>query len=240
MELPAYHKPSFKSLMVHLWDKFKHFVKKAFTIILASTILIWFLSNFGWNWQMVDNIGDSILASIGQLLQPIFTPLGFGSQLNEFGWVFVVAAVTGLIAKENVIGTFGSLAAIFAASSAVPEFVAEGASDVYLMMANTGISSAALVAFIVFNMTTIPCFAAVATAKGETAKGKFKWTLLFWIVTSYVAATVTYVVLSWWWTAFIVAAVIVASAFAIRAYNRKHPVKSARTADEIVKSEKVA
>lgn len=240
MELPAYHSPSFKALMVHLWDKFKHFLKKAFTIILASTIVIWFLSNFGWNWQMVDNIGDSILASIGQLLQPIFTPLGFGSQLNEFGWVFVVAAVTGLIAKENVIGTFGSLAAIFVASSAAPEFVAEGASDVYVMMANTGISSAALVAFIVFNMTTIPCFAAVATAKGETAKGKFKWTLLFWIVTSYVAATVTYVVLSWWWTAFIVAAVIVASAFVIRAYNRKHPVKSARTADEIVKSEKAA
>ncbi len=225
MELPAYHKPSFKSLMVHLWDKFKHFVKKAFTIILVSTILIWFLSNFGWNWQMCD-IQDSILASIGQFVQPIFTPLGFGSQLNEFGWVFVVAAVTGLIAKENVIGTFGSLAAIFASSALIPDYVIEGAADVHIMMANTGISAAALVAFIVFNMTTIPCFAAVATAKGETEKGKFKWTLLFWIATSYLAGTITYVVLSWWWTAFIVVAVAVIAGYAIYKWNKKHPVKA--------------
>ena len=73
MELPQYHWPQFKSLMIHLWDKTKHFVKKAFTIILASTIVIWFLSNFGWNWHMVEDMQDSILASIGQLLQPLFT-----------------------------------------------------------------------------------------------------------------------------------------------------------------------
>ncbi len=224
MELPAYHKPSFKALMVHLWDKFKHFVKKAFTIILASTIVIWFLSNFGWDWRMC-GIEDSILASIGKFFQPLFTPLGFGSQLNEFGWVFVVAAVTGLIAKENVIATFGSLATVFASAGIiVPEIAAEGAADVWMMAQGTGITSAALIAFIVFNMTTIPCFAAVATAKGETAKGQFKWTLLFWIVTSYVAASVTYVVLSWWWTAFIVAALVVITVFAIRAYNKNHPV----------------
>ncbi|MBQ8427173.1 MAG: ferrous iron transporter B, partial [Clostridia bacterium] len=89
MELPAYHKPSGKGLVIHLWDKVKHYVKKVFTIILASTILIWFLSSFGWDWQMTD-IENSILASIGQFVQPIFTPLGFGSQLNSFGWVFVV------------------------------------------------------------------------------------------------------------------------------------------------------
>ena len=102
MELPQYHKPSFKGLMVHLWDKIKHYVKKVFTVILASTIVIWFLSNFGWNWQMVE-IENSILASIGQLVQPIFTPLGFGSQLNSFGWVFVVAAVTGfMLCKTSI------------------------------------------------------------------------------------------------------------------------------------------
>lgn len=223
MELPAYHKPSFKALMVHLWDKFKHFVKKAFTIILASTIVIWFLSNFGWDWRMC-GIEDSILASIGKFLQPLFTPLGFGSQLNEYGWVFVVAAVTGLIAKENVIATFGSLAAIF--TIAAPELVAEGATDVWMMFKGTEITPPALIAFIVFNMTTIPCFAAVATAKGETAKGQFKWTLLFWILTSYVTASVTYVVLSWWWTAFIVAAVAVIAGYAIYKWNKKHPVKS--------------
>ena len=85
MELPAYHLPQFKALMIHLWDKAKHFVKKAFTIILASTIIVWFLTNFGWNWQMVDSVEGSILGSLGQLIQPIFTPLGFGSQLSAIG-----------------------------------------------------------------------------------------------------------------------------------------------------------
>ena len=115
MELPTYHMPKFKSLMIHLWDKLKHYVEKAFTIILASTIVIWFLTNFGWNWQMTENMDQSILASIGSFFQPLFTPLGFGLQLESFGWVFVVAAVTGLIAKENVIATFGTLAACIVA-----------------------------------------------------------------------------------------------------------------------------
>ena len=190
MELPTYHMPRFQSLMVHLWDKTKHYIKKVFTVILASTIVVWFLSNFGWNWQMTE-IENSILASIGQFIQPIFTPLGFGSQLNEYGWVFAVAAVTGLIAKEEVIATFGTLAAIFSLVIA-PEMAGalgeiEGASDVYMMVLGTGITPAALVSFIVFNMTTIPCFAAVAAAKGELNKGKFKWTLLFWIVTSFIS-----------------------------------------------------
>ena len=116
MELPAYHAPRFSALMIHLWDKTKHFVKKAFTIILASVIVIWFLSNFTWNWTMIageEYMSESILASLGQFVQPLFTPLGFGSQLNEYGWVFAVAAVTGLLAKEDVIGTFGTLAAVF-------------------------------------------------------------------------------------------------------------------------------
>ncbi len=225
MELPAYHAPSFKGLMMHLWDKVKHYVKKVFTIILASTILVWFLSNFGWNWKMVDNIDQSILASIGQFLQPLFTPLGFGSQLNQYGWVFVVAAFTGLIAKEEVIATFGTLGALFVGLQ-VPELASEGATDVMAMVFGTGVTWQALIAFIVFNMTTIPCFAAVATAKGETQKGKFKWTILFWVVTSYVVSSIVYVVLSWWWTAFIVAAVAVAAAFIIRAYNKKHPIKN--------------
>lgn len=113
MELPAYHMPQPKNLTLHLWDKTKHFVKKAFTIILASTILIWFISHFSWTWQFLadEQMDQSILAGIGGLIQPLFTPLGFGSQLKAFGWVFAVAAITGLIAKENVIATFGTLAA---------------------------------------------------------------------------------------------------------------------------------
>lgn len=111
MELPSYHAPQFKNLMLHLWDKTKHFVKKAFTIILASTIVIWFISHFSFSWQFLpdEQINQSILAGLGQLVQPLFTPLGFGSQLGSWGWVFVVAAITGLIAKENVISTFSVL-----------------------------------------------------------------------------------------------------------------------------------
>ena len=206
MELPAYHLPQFKALMIHLWDKAKHFVKKAFTIILASTIIVWFLTNFGWNWHMVDSVGDSILGSIGQLIQPLFTPLGFGSQLTSIGWIFAVAAITGLIAKENVIATFISLGAVavaFLNSGAVDPSIIEaieadedGITATVAMIHATGISWQGCISFIAFNMLTIPCFAACATAKAELPKGKFKWTLLFWIVTSFVCSAFVYSFLS--------------------------------------------
>ena len=208
MELPQYHWPQFKSLMIHLWDKAKHFVKKAFTIILASTIVIWFLSNFGWNWQLVgaDNMQESILASIGMFIQPLFTPLGFGAQLTSIGWVFAVAAITGLIAKENVIATFitlGAVAVAYLNSGAVdPDIVAlieedeEGIEAVVQMINATGITWQGCISFIAFNMLTIPCFAACATAKGELKKGTFKYTLLFWIIASFLGAGFTYALLS--------------------------------------------
>ena len=206
MELPAYHLPQFKALMIHLWDKAKHFVKKAFTIILASTIIVWFLTNFGWNWHMVDSVGDSILGSIGQLIQPLFTPLGFGSQLTSIGWIFAVAAITGLIAKENVIATFISLGAVavaFINSGAVDPSIIEaietdedGITATVAMIHATGITWQGCISFIAFNMLTIPCFAACATAKAELPKGKFKWTLLFWIVTSFVCSAFVYSFLS--------------------------------------------
>ena len=206
MELPAYHLPQFKALMIHLWDKAKHFVKKAFTIILASTIIVWFLTNFGWNWHMVDSVGDSILGSIGQLIQPIFTPLGFGSQLSPIGWVFAVAAITGLIAKENVIATFislGTVAVAFLNSGVVDPSVIEaieadedGITATVAMIHATGITWQGCISFIAFNMLTIPCFAACATARAELPKGKFKWTLLFWILTSFIGSAFVYCFLS--------------------------------------------
>ena len=198
MELPNYHLPQFKALMIHLWDKAKHFVKKAFTIILASTIIIWFLSNFGWNWNMVDSIGDSVLGSIGQLIQPLFTPLGFGAGL-PYGWVFAVAAITGLIAKENVIATFITLGAVVVSDPnviALIESDADGIAATVAMIQATGITWQGCIAFIAFNMLTIPCFAACATAKAELVKGKFKWTLVFWIVTSFLGAGFVYSFLS--------------------------------------------
>ena len=231
MELPAYHAPRFSSLMIHLWDKTKHYVKKAFTIILASTIVIWFFSSFNWSWEFLINedgdnlrMSESILGSLGMLIQPLFTPLGFGSQLGEFGWVFAVAAITGLVAKENVIATFGTLAAAIVGSVISTE---DGVEEVVAMIEGTGIGVPALIAFIAFNMLTIPCFAACATARAELPKGKFRWTLLFWLATSYIVSMMIYLIGSWWWTAFIFAVLIAAAIAAIVLWNRKHPIAKA-------------
>ena len=243
MELPAYHLPLFKGLMIHLWDKTKHFVKKAFTIIFASTIVIWFLSNFSWNWQFlpeeIEYEGEvilanlhadrSILGSIGMLIQPLFTPLGFGSQLQAFGWVFAVAALTGLVAKENVIATFGTLAACVAGAFISTE---EGVVEAVTMIEATGITIPALISFIAFNMTTIPCFAACATARAELPEGKFKWTLLFWVATSYLVGTAIYLIGSWWWTLFPILAVVAAAVVGIIFWNKKHPIEKEGTMSE--------
>lgn len=220
MELPAYHAPQFKNLMVLLWDKAEHFIKKAFTIILASTIVIWFVSHFSFSWEFLsdEQINESILAGLGMLIQPLFTPLGFGSQLGKWGWVFVVAAITGLIAKENVIATFGTLAACIVAGFEATE---EGVAEVVTMIAATGITVPALIAFVAFNMLTIPCFAAVATARAELkSKKKFRNTLIFWLSVSYISSTVIYLVGSWWWTAFIFAAVLAVVITLVVMYNR--------------------
>ena len=259
MELPAYHAPRFSSLMIHLWDKTKHYVKKAFTIILASTIIIWFLSSFNWSWQFIledaqelyslyqgdptneayavyaslegveglvnMRMNESILGSVGMLIQPLFTPLGFGSQLGSTaGWVFAVAAITGLVAKENVIATFGTLASAVAGAYISTE---EGVEEVTAMIGATGIGTPALIAFIAFNMLTIPCFAACATARAELPKGKFKWTLLFWLATSYIVSMMIYLIGSWWWTCFIFAVLIAASIAAIVLWNKRHPLAKA-------------
>lgn len=219
MELPAYRMPGFKNLMLHLWDKTKHFVKKAFTVIFASTIIIWLFSHLSWDWRFLsdENMQQSMLASVCMFMQPIFTPLGFGSQLGQFGWVFVVAAITGLVAKENVIATFTTLAICISAyaGGGTEEGIEEIAGLINVIMADSGISQpefiAALIAFIAFNMTTIPCFAACATAKAELPKGKFKWTLLFWIAVSYTVGAMIYTIGSWWWTLFIWFVVIAAA-----------------------------
>ena len=224
MELPAYHAPRFSSLMIHLWDKTKHFVKKAFTIILASTIIIWVISHFSPTLEFLsdERINESILANFGRLVQPILTPVGFGAQLGEWGWVFAVAAVTGLIAKENVISTFATLAACITGAALAED--ESGITYVQAMIDATGIGIPGLIAFIAFNMTTIPCFAATATARAELPKGKFGWTLLFWVATSYVVSMAVYLVGTWWWTVFLFAAVAAIVILSIVLYNKNHPV----------------
>ena len=243
MELPSYHWPKFTSLMLHVWDKCKHFIKKAFTIILVSNIIIWFLQSFTPDWQYIEygdgeflgsfTTDDSILAQIGKVIQPLFTPLGFGSQLGSFGWVFAVGAITGLIAKENVIATFGMLGAALSAAGAVDPSTLpagieafEGAADVGMMVAATGIGTPGILSFIVFNMTTIPCFAAVATAKAELKKGTLKYTIIFWLVTSYIASSVFYLVGTWWWTVFIYLALAVIAIVLIYLINKKRDMKA--------------
>ena len=229
MELPIYHMPGFKNLMLHLWDKAKHFIEKAFTIIFASTIVIWFLSNFGWDWKYVGEEGmdSSILASLGKLIQPLFTPLGFGSQLTSAGWVFAVACITGLIAKENVIATLGALAGCISANFLGA--TEEGIYEVTTMISATGITLPALISFIAFNMLTIPCFAAVATAKGEVGKGKFRWTLLFWITVSYLASCIVYTVGSWAWTVALWLALGALTVVGVIFYNKKEDKKALLT-----------
>lgn len=235
MELPAYHWPQPKSVMIHLWDKTKHFVKKAFTIILISTILIWFTSHFRWDWTFIDiegikeiedeaartiaaqEIGTSMLASLGKLIQPIFTPIGFGSQLNNQGWVFSVAALNGLVAKENVISTLQSLALTLDVND-----TEEGVEAALAFVESTGITASGVIAFIAFNMLTIPCFAAVATAKGELPEGQFWPTVLFWLLVSYCVSMMIYLgsefVWTWGiWGAIILAVIIVLIVKAVRA-----------------------
>ncbi len=231
MELPNYHLPQFRSLMLHLWDKLKHYIQKAFTIILASTIVIWFLSSFSFKYEFLPEVinyggeaimanirmDESILGSIGSLITPLFTPLGFGSNLNAFAWVFAVAAITGLIAKENVIATFGTLSACVGGMYIATE---DGVAEVVAMINATGITVPALISFIAFNMLTIPCFAAVASAKGELTRKKFKWTLVFWVATSYIVSMMIYLIGTWWWTSFIFIAVMILVGVSIYSVNK--------------------
>ena len=118
MELPQYHIPSMKGVLIHMWDRGKAFIIKAGTIIFVACAVIWFTSSFNWTLQMVDS-QDSILASIGKVIAPIFAPLGFGN------WQSAVSTVTGLVAKENVVGTFGVLFGIAEAAEDTPALLTQ-------------------------------------------------------------------------------------------------------------------
>lgn len=231
MELPAYHLPQFKSTMLLLWDKAEHFIKKAFTVILASTIVVWFISHFSWNWEFLtdDQMTNSILANIGQLIKPLFVPLGFG--ITKYGWVFVVAIITGLIAKENVIGTLGALSiSVLALMQAdgiaiVTEYDAITNLVKTMNIIDPNFTAAALISFIAFNMLTVPCIATVATARGELPRGKFELTIVFWIVVSYVVSMAIYLIGSYWWTAFIFVGLLAFAIVGVEIFNKKVPIK---------------
>ena len=174
MELPAYHMPTVGSLLRSMWERGWSFIKKAGTIILLSTIVLWFLMNFGWGgdgFGMLDFEGlegvaleeaeaGSILAKIGSGIAWIFIPLGFGD------WKMAVASVTGLIAKENVVGTFGVLFGVAE--------VAEEGNEIWASLAACMTQTAAY-AFLVFNLLCAPCFAAMGAIKREMNNRKWFW-----------------------------------------------------------------
>ena len=160
MELPAYHWPTLGNVLRSMWERGWSFIKKAGTIILLSTIFVWFTSYFGWvdgQFQMLsdDQIDCSILAAIGGAIDWIFAPLGWGN------WQAVVASITGLVAKENIVGTLGVL-------------YGGGDGSVYNAMAAafTGITA---YSFLVFNLLCAPCFAAIGAIKREMNSRKWTW-----------------------------------------------------------------
>lgn len=203
MELPQYHMPQARNVGAHLWEKFKHYLIKAGTIIAACTIVIWALKSFGWEdgkfglllfeelnaetgeMEWVLHIDGSILAYLGRGLRYFFYPLGClegGWTNNVDGWKYVVSTLTGLIAKEDVVATMAELG------------LDEG---------TVGLSLAGVYSFAVYNLFTIPCFAAIGAASGEQ-KGKEFWlTMLWWFAMSYGFALAVYWVgslyaVAWW------------------------------------------
>jgi ferrous iron transport protein B len=168
MELPPYHMPKAKGLLIHMWDRSKAFIKKAGTIILLATIGIWFLSSFGFGadgFGMVD-MEDSILAAIGGVVAVIFQPLGWGD------WRAAVAAVSGLIAKENVVGTFGVLYGGL-------EEVAENGNEIWDILPQY-YSQISAYSFLVFNLLCAPCFAAIGAISREMGSAKWTWIAIGW------------------------------------------------------------
>ena len=163
MELPAYHMPTIGSIFRSMWERAWSFIKKAGTVILLSAIVLWFLQAFGFTSEgfgMVDDLNDSILANIGNTVAWIFNPLGWGD------WKAAVATVTGLIAKENVVGTFGVLYGVGE--------VAEDGAEIWGSM-QQNFSAISGFSFLIFNLLCAPCFAAIGAIKREMNSAKWTW-----------------------------------------------------------------
>ncbi len=265
MELPAYHVPQFRALMIHIWDKVKHYIKKVSTIVIVSAIFIWAFTHLTWNWTYVDpeeivavtynglTITDpdivaaivealdgedfaalaaelpgvteelaegialinrgyegTVLHGLASFISPLFTPMGFGNvQTGDYAWAYALSSVTGIVAKEVTPDTL-----IIVSSGNLEAFVEA-----------SGITVAGFYAFVIFNLMTIPCFAAISTAKAELPKGKLKWTLLFWIGASYLLGIFTYISIEWAWTLAISLPIIVGVYVAAYFYNKKMTAK---------------
>ena len=182
MELPAYHAPTVGNVLRGMWERGWSFIKKAGTIILLSSVILWFLQGFGWEngaFGMVEDMDNSVLAKIGSAICIIFAPLGFGN------WKATVATITGLIAKENVVATFGVLYGGL-------EEVAENGDEIWGAVAQNFTQLSAY-SFMIFNLLCAPCFAAMGAIKREMNSPK--WTLFaigYMCVFAYAIALIVY------------------------------------------------
>lgn len=235
MELPAYHMPQAKNLAFHLWDKLKHYIYKAATIIAGATIVIWFLSTFSFTFRMVES-DNSMLGIIAKGITWLFVPLGWG--MGDNGWMFVVAAITGLIAKEMVVATLGTFSGIEgdALEMSGGEIVGTSLGTIMLTVGGTlgglNVSIPAMLSFLAFNLLSVPCMAAVAAARGELyaddkKKGrKHMWIAIgFWMATAYITSFIIFwfgvLCVACWWAALIVALVIIATIITLLVLSKK-------------------
>ena len=185
MELPAYHIPSVKGVLIHMWDRAKAFVRKAGTIIFLSSVVIWFLSSFNFQLQMVDT-GDSILAAIGRVIAPILAPLGWGH------WQAAVGTISGLVAKENLVAIMGILYG-FAE-------VAENGDEMWSVFAQNFTAISAY-SFLVFNLLCAPCFAAIGAIHREMGSAKWTWIAIgYQCIFAYIVSLIIYQLGTWFAT----------------------------------------
>lgn len=185
MELPAYHLPSIKGVLIHMWDRLKAFVRKAGTIIFLSSIVIWFLSSFNFKLQMVDT-QQSILSSLGKLIAPLFAPLGWGH------WEATVGTITGLVAKENVVATLGIL---FGFAE-----VAENGDEIWTLFAQNFTALSAY-SFLVFNLLCAPCFAAIGAIRREMGSAKWTWIAIgYQCIFAYIISLIIFQLGNWFTT----------------------------------------
>ena len=230
MELPAYHWPTVKNVLRSMWERGWSFIKKAGTVILLSTIFVWFTSSFGFvdgHFGMVEDLSGGILASIGQGIAWIFAPLGWGN------WQAAVAAITGLVAKENVVGTFGILYG-FAE-------VAEDGEEIWGTLAGS-FTAVSAYSFLVFNLLCAPCFAAIGAIKREMNNAKWTWFAIgYQTILAYAVSLCIYQLGTWFLTgSFGIGAIAAIVLVALFIYLLFRPYKESKTLNLGVRAKSAA
>ena len=189
MELPAYHLPGVKSVLLHVWERVWAFIKKAGTILFLCCVVMWFLGSYGivdGVFGMVDDTANSILAAIGGAIAPIFQPLGFGT------WQAVASSLSGFVAKEGIVSTMSQLSSLGVA-------VEEYEVSMHAAFAAFFPTSIAAVSFMFFNCFDSPCLAAISTTAKEIGSRKHFWmSILFQNVSAYCVALIVYQLFGTW------------------------------------------